>query len=327
MSNSELIEIDCSIGEGGGQMIRTALCLSAITKKPIRLFNIRANRPNPGLAAQHLAACKAVRSIARGTIQGADLGSQEIVFHPGEIVGGKYEFNIGTAGSVALLAQTILPILLLASKDSEIKITGGTFVQKSPGYDYFENVFLPAIERFGASVSSKIIKPGYYPAGGGIISISIKPSELKGCTNWATEKITKCIIRLSGLDDIIAIREKKIFIQNGIENVYLRRDESLSVGNCVTAWSGFCGSFVLGQKGKRSEVVAQECIDQLNLENKAIDQHLADQLLVYMALAEGESRFATSALTSHLLTNIDVISRFINREILSDDRNGNVSII
>jgi RNA 3'-terminal phosphate cyclase len=102
VSNSELIEIDCSIGEGGGQMIRTALCLSAITKKPIRLFNIRANRPNPGLAAQHLAACKAVRSIARGTIQGADLGSQEIVFHPGEIVGGKYEFNIGTAGSVAL---------------------------------------------------------------------------------------------------------------------------------------------------------------------------------------------------------------------------------
>ena len=324
---SNFIEIDGSIGEGGGQMIRTALSLSAISQKPIRIFNIRANRPNPGLAAQHVACAKAVRSISRGTLEGAETESRELKFTPGPLVGGKYEFNIGTAGSALLLAQTILPILNSCSKESTVSIIGGTFIQKSPGFDYFEKVFLPAISRFGINASTKLHKIGYYPAGGGEIELQISPSSLSGCTNWVNDdQKTRSIIRLSGLDDIIAMREKKVFLQNGIEEVYLRRDPSLSVGNCVTAWRGFHGSFVLGQKGKRSETVSQECIDQLNSETKMVDMHLSDQLLIYAALAKGKTSYSTSSLTSHLLTNIDVILKFVDREITADDRSGMVTI-
>src|SRR3989338_8509896 len=155
-----MIEIDGSHGEGGGQVIRTAMSLSAITKKPVRIFNIRAGRPNPGLQAQHLTAAKAMRNVCRGTSEHAELQSSELIFHPGEIVGGRYEFNIGTAGSVTLVAQTLLPILLFAKKESKIKIIGGTHVIRSPSYDYFEKIFLPAITRFGVEANAKIIKPG-----------------------------------------------------------------------------------------------------------------------------------------------------------------------
>src|SRR3989338_8277796 len=140
-----MIEIDGSHGEGGGQVIRTAMSLSAITKKPVRIFNIRAGRPNPGLQAQHLTAAKAMRNVCRGTSEHAELQSSELVFHPGEIVGGRYDFNIGTAGSVTLVAQTLIPILLFAEKKSELSITCGTHVIRSPSSDYFEKVFLPAI--------------------------------------------------------------------------------------------------------------------------------------------------------------------------------------
>jgi RNA 3'-terminal phosphate cyclase (ATP) len=296
-------------------MLRTALTLSSITQKPFRIFNIRANRPNPGLQPQHLMACKAVRNISRGTLSGAEVGSRELAFEPGPIIGGKYEFDIGTAGSVTLVAQTIIPILLRASKESEVRIIGGTHVMKSPGYDYFEKVFLPAAGCFGAPIESKLVKPGYFPKGGGIIDLKVAPVQLHGCTIFPQEDVVQVIIRLSGLDDIIAIREKKIFVQNGIEKVYLRRNEALSVGNAVTAWKGMHGAYVLGEKGKRAEAVAKEALDQLNAEKDQVDLHLADQLLVYAALAEGPTRYGTSSISEHLKTNAYVISKFLDRRI------------
>lgn len=314
-----MIEIDGSHGEGGGQIIRTSLTLASVTGKPVSITNIRAGRSRPGLRPQHLMACSSVRKICRGSIEGAELEGTELEFTPGKIVGGRYEFNIGTAGSVTLVAQTVIPILLAASKKSHVRIIGGTHVMKAPGYDYFENVFIPAIKRFGANVESSMIKPGYYPKGGGVIDIEIEPSGLRGCTYWGADNHVEAIIRLSGLPESIAIREKKIFVQNEIEDIRIRQEEALSVGNAVTAWRGMRGSYVLGEKGKRAEVVAKECLDNLLAEERDVDMHLADQLLIYAALAEGETSYSTSSISDHLRTNAYVISRFLEREISIDD--------
>jgi RNA 3'-terminal phosphate cyclase (ATP) len=315
-----MIEIDGSHGEAGGQIIRTSLTLSAITQKPVRIINIRAKRSNPGLAMQHLTAAKAVRNVCRGTLEKAELNSTELIFNPGKIVGGRYDFDIGTAGSVTLVAQTLIPILLGADKKSELRITGGTHVMKSPGYDYFEQVFLPAISRFGARVESMMLKPGYYPRGGGIIEVKVEPSELKGCTSWVSEDSIRALIRISGLPTSIAIREKKIFVQEEIYNVSVREDESLSVGNAVTAWKGLRGSYVIGEKGKRAEIVAKEALDALKPECE-VDLHLADQLLLYAALAEGKTGYRINEVTNHLRTNAEIIGKFLPERKISIGEN------
>lgn len=320
-----MIEIDGSSGEGGGQMVRTSLTLSAMTQKPVRITSIRAKRPKPGLQPQHLAACKAVRNVCRGKLSGAEIGSRELTFEPGPIVGGRYEFDIGTAGSVTLVAQAVMPILAIAAKASEIKIIGGTHVMKSPGYDYFERVFIPAVSRFGLKAESLLIRPGYYPRGGGIIGLEMEPSALHGCTQWSAEPGIEAMLRLSGLPLGIAVREKKVFVQNGIGRVHIRQDEADSLGNAVTAWNAMRGSYVLGEKGKRAETVAQEALDGLLKETKDVDMHLADQLLVYAAMAEGPTRYSTSVLSGHLKTNAGVISRFLDRSIGMDEK-GEISV-
>ncbi|MEW6528608.1 MAG: RNA 3'-terminal phosphate cyclase [Candidatus Micrarchaeota archaeon] len=266
-----MIEIDGSYGESGGQIVRTALSLSAITKKPINIFNIRANRPNPGLAAQHITAARAVRNICRGTLSHCEIGSTELTFEPGEIFGGRYEFNVGTAGSVILVAQTIIPILLYASKPSAVRIIGGTHVMKSPSYDYFEKVFIPAISLFEAQIKSRMLRSGYYPKGGGEIELNINKSQLKGNEIWARdvcEPDVAVIIRISGLPLAIAVREKKIFLQNEIERVQIFEEHG-EPGNAILAWNGFLGSYALGERGKRAESVAQECYNNLLMEKNA----------------------------------------------------------
>lgn len=311
-----MIEIDGSHGESGGQIIRTALSLSGITQQSIHIINIRAKRSNPGLQPQHLMACKATRNICRGTLEGAEVGSKELTFHPGPIVGGKYEFNIGTAGSVILVAQTVLPILFSAEKPSTVRIIGGTHVIKSPSYDYFEKTFCPAITAMGATITSKMIKPGYYPKGGGEIEIELEPSTFTGKEIWEKNEERQALIRLSDLPELIAIREKKIFLQNEIEKVFVRNDLALNPGNAVFAWHDYRGSYVVGEKGKRAELVAEEAVTQLKKEEKSdVDCHLADQLLLYASLAKGKTTFKTSELTTHFLTNKDSINHFIKRTI------------
>ncbi len=314
-----MLEIDGSYKEGGGQIIRTAMALSAITGKDIKIEKIRAGRDKPGLKMQHLTGVKAVRSICRGTLDGAELGSQRLIFRPGKIVGGRYDFNVGTAGSVTLVAQTVLPILLAAEKKSEITITGGTHVMKSPGWDYFNEVFLPAIRLFGAKADAELLKPGYYPKGGGKIRLFVEPSSLKGVKDWPGERGIRTIIRISNLPVSIAIREKKVFLNEGIENVMIREDEALNPGNAVTAWHGLVGSYVPGEKGKRAEVVAKEVIDGLRAERGEVDMHLADQLLLYAAIAEGETSFRTTKITNHFKTNSEIIGKFVEREIRTGD--------
>jgi len=310
-----MITIDGSHGEGGGQIIRTALSLSAITGKEVEIVKIRANRSPSGLKMQHLTAVKAVRSICRGRLEGAEEGSQTLKFFPGEIIGGKYEFNIVTAGSICLVAQTIIPILLHAKKKSVVRIIGGTHVMKSPGYDYFDKIFLPAIRAMGAKVESRLIKSGYYPKGGGEIEITVEPSELHGKREWEKESQIHAVIRVANLPLSIAMREKKVLLENDIEDVSIKEEKTFSPGNAVTLWKGFIGSYVPGEKGKRAEVVAQEALDELNKESWDIDKHLSDQLLIYASLAEGETEYKTSEISNHLNTNADIIKLFLEKKI------------
>ncbi|MFA6530746.1 MAG: RNA 3'-terminal phosphate cyclase [Candidatus Micrarchaeia archaeon] len=322
-----MIEIDGSHGEGGGQIIRTSMTLSAITKKPVRISNIRANRPNPGLQMQHLTAVKAVRNICRGTLEGAELGSTSLTFVPGDIIGGNYDFNILTAGSTSLVAQTIIPIALCAEKPSVFRIIGGTHVMKSPSYDYLEKIFVPAIRLFGANVTCELLKSGYYPRGGGEIEIKVHPSKLAAPKSFESEKDVSVFIRLSNLPLSIGIREKKIFVQNDIETVKIREEQAVDPGNALIAWAGLRGAYSLGEKSKRAEVVAQEAYDEIIAAlDYDIDKHLADQLLVYAALSEGKTSFTCPEITDHLKTNAEILSKFVERKIRLDEKNKTVII-
>lgn len=309
-----MIEIDGSEGEGGGQMVRTALILSALINTPVRIFNIRAKRDKPGLRPQHLMAAKAIRSISRGTLEGAEENSRELTYTPSGIVGGSYDFNIGTAGSTILVAQTILPLLLSAKKPSEVKITGGTHNPKAPSYDYFERVFLPALAHMGCKIESQMPRAGYYPKGGGEIRLKIRPSRPNPTGYWPRVPFprTQAIISLANLPMHIAIREKKIFYHNDMK-AYVREEKCLGEGNAILAWRGFVGFQVMGEIGKPAEKVGEECFNGIRDEGDVdVDHRLADQLLIYAALA-GKTSYKTSRISSHTATSINIITKFLHK--------------
>lgn len=311
-----MITLDGSYGEGGGQIIRTALTLSAITQTPFQIHRIRSNRTPPGLQPQHLTACQALAAICNGHLRKGELRSEKLSFEPGPIVGGEYVFDIGTAGSTLLVAQTLIPPLLLANKESLLHITGGTHLIKSPNYDYFEKVFLKAIACFGATVQVQLIQPGYYPKGGGCIEVMITPSSLKGNENWQSNDLPQGRIRLSRLPRHIAEREQHICTANGIETIEILEDPAFSPGNAITLWQGFKGASNLGELGKRAERVAEEALIDFQQETEEVDLHLADQLLLYAVLAEGTTSYRTSHLTEHFKTNAYVINQFLSRAIV-----------
>ncbi|MEM4366674.1 MAG: RNA 3'-terminal phosphate cyclase [Candidatus Anstonellales archaeon] len=309
-----MLFIDGSAMEGGGQILRLCLSLSSITKKPFRLENIRANRPNPGLAPQHLAAVSAARKVSRAEVKGAEPGSSTLEFIPKKIVGGKYKINIGTAGSAVLVAQTLIPILIYAEKPSEVEIIGGTHVKWAPTYEYFSEVFLPSLSFFGISCSSSLLKPGYYPEGGGIMRFLVKPAQPKGNSFWPKSK-TKAIIRVDNLDFSIALREKKVLVEKGIEGIRIIQTKE-SIGNSLLIWSGSTGVCSVGEKGKRAEELAEEAFESFSKENQyEVDTYLADQLLPYASLSKGATSYSVSEHSSHLLTSARIIKEFVSRDI------------
>ena len=170
-----MIEIDGSCGEGGGQILRSSLSLSALTGREVRVTNIRAKRRKPGLMRQHLTCVKAVAEISGGSTCGAEISSQELVFSPGKLRAGDYRFAVGSAGSAVLIAQTVLPLLLHAEAASRVVIEGGTHAANAPVFDYFERVYLPCLRRMGAEVTAVLDRVGFYPAGGGKIELSVIP--------------------------------------------------------------------------------------------------------------------------------------------------------
>lgn len=323
-----MIRIDGSYGEGGGQILRTAIALSCITGREVEVFNIRANRPKPGLALQHLKGIEVAKLLSDAEVEGLRLGSTKIIFKPKGIKGGKYRVDIGTAGSITLLLQTILPPLLVAERPSTLEITGGTDVAWSPTIDYFENVTLRALKELNCSVKLKLIARGYYPKGGGRVIVEVEPSKLIG---REFERISEKVIGIShcqNLPEHVAVRQKESavrFLQERGLRADLRVEvlHGLSTGSGITVWSGYKGGSALGERGKRAEEVGFEAARSYYEEyssNCAVDSHLADQLMVFGAISVGKTRYTTTRITEHQKSNAYVIMNFFGEIIKLEER-------
>jgi RNA 3'-terminal phosphate cyclase (ATP) len=312
-----------SYGEGGGQILRTALSLAAVTGTPVRIEAIRAGRPKPGLRPQHLTAVNAVAQVSQAEVTGARLGSQELTFRPGAPQGGRYLFDVaaktGSAGSVSLIAQALLPPLLRAERPATVILRGGTHVPWSPPAHYLSHVFLPALAAMGAEVKLSLERWGWYPRGGGEIRLSIRPAHTLKGVEWRTPAAGAAFRGLSAaakLPEHVARRQAaqlKVRLGEAIP-VDLIPAGGQDPGSLVFLWGPRAGFSALGARGKPAERVADEVADAFltfRERNAALDRHLADQLLLYLALARGPSTFTTEAVTSHLLTNVWVIEQFL----------------
>lgn len=329
------VTIDGSYGEGGGQILRSSLALSALTGKPLRIFNIRAGRKNPGLRPQHLTAVRSAQAICNAKVDGAKVNSTELNFEPTDLRGGSFTVDVSadqpSAGSGTLVFQTIFPALLFAEQPSSVRIIRcGTHVPFSPPYDYIARVFLPMVQRMGANGELKLVKAGWFPRGGGELEASIVPvtQPLKpiNLTERGNLKRIWVLSALSNLKRSIALRQANQavnrllnmgFRQNEIE-VDIRELPSPSTGTILFVAAEFenvvAGFSSLGELGKPAEKVADEAIDSFAeywRTDAPVDKHLADQLVLFMALADGKSVIKTSALTQHTLTHIWLIEQFL----------------
>ncbi len=326
-----MIEIDGSYGEGGGQILRTALAFSAILKLPIRVKNIRTSRKSPGLGNQHLTAVNALARISDAEIEGNKIGSQTLTFIPREIRAGNYQFEMGTAGSVTLLLQAIFLPLCQAEGDSTLTLVGGTHVPWSPPFDYFSEVFLSTLRPMGVSSEAMIEKWGFYPRGGGRVQVKINPivglKPISLAERGWLKKITG-ISATANLPKHVAERQreqafKRIRRELKIEpEIVLLDAPSIGQGSFLFLLAEYVGIVVgfssLGAKGKPAEKVADESVDSLKNyveSDGCVDPHLADQLVPFMALAKGNSCFTTTQMTEHLFTNLWVVAHLTDTKI------------
>lgn len=334
-----MIMIDGSFGEGGGQILRSSLTLSMVTGKPFTIENIRAGRAKPGLMRQHLTAVKAAAEICNARIEHAEIGSTKLVFLPEAVLPGDYAFNIGSAGSTTLVLQTVLLPLALAGAPSRLVLQGGTHNHAAPPFEFIERVFLPLIARIGFRVSVKLVRPGFYPAGGGEITVEITPNSDHYPLHIETRGIP-CGHRIEAYVANLPFSIAKREVRHGAmrlgwpEEAQLARqiDGAPGMGNVVLVHiehEALTELFVgFGRQGVRAEGVADEVIDEACAYlagTHPVGSHLADQLLLPMALGAGGS-FVTGPLSDHTRTNIAVIGQFIEREITAQKRGKDVQI-
>ncbi|HEY3320533.1 MAG TPA: RNA 3'-terminal phosphate cyclase [Planctomycetota bacterium] len=321
------VVIDGSQGEGGGQILRSSLSLSLLTGQAFQIVNIRAKRPKPGLLRQHLTAVQAAAQICGAEVKGASIGSAVLDFKPGKVTPGEYAFAVGTAGSATLVLQTILPPLLVASGPSTLKLEGGTHNPFAPPFDFLIKAFLPLINRMGPQVTATLVRPGFYPAGGGEFHVSIQTAAKLSPIDLNVRgeiKAKRAVARVAALPRSIAQRELDVIAQKlTIDRAALSIDEvpqPRGPGNIVVieiesehvteVFTGF------GERGVRAESVAEQALEAAReylVAGIPVGEHLADQLLLPLALAGGGS-FTTMPLSKHATTNIEVLKQFMNVE-------------
>ncbi len=334
---TDKIEIDGAMGEGGGQVLRTALSLAMVTGRAFQLQNIRAGRAKPGLGRQHLTAVNAAAHISQARVTGNELGSTKLDFAPRAIKAGEFTFNIGTAGSTILVLQTVLPALLQAERSSRVVIKGGTHNPAAPSFDFLSQTFLPLLRRMGANVEARLVRLGFVPAGGGCIEVDIDaPAQLIPIALNERGKIIRrhATIWLAGLKGKIATREKRI-----LQHALGLADDEFTI-ECIEDSSG-PGNVISvvyeaehvtevftshGRRGILAEGVAEEAADAAMAWLKVgapVGPQLADQLLLPMALAGGGS-FYTGSLTAHARTNMAVIQKFVAAEFVIEKQSESV---
>jgi RNA 3'-terminal phosphate cyclase (ATP) len=336
--SSSLIEIDGSFGEGGGQILRSSLSLSLLTGRGFHLRNIRAGRSKPGLQPQHLMSVRAAATIGQANVRGDSRGSSDLVFEPGVVKPGKYRFDIGTAGATGLVLHTIyLPLMLGASGPSELTLTGGTHVNHSPCYHFLDTSWRVYMRQLGLHLKLTMERPGFYPRGGGEVRAVLQPCAAVAPLRLLERGPVKVtgFSAVAGLDGQIARRQARR-ARTRLEQ------KGLSVSLVEETWDGGPGSvlglvldtkpaptffFGLGERGKPSERVADEGVDQLLSyvgagEKYAVDPHIADQLVLPLAMAKEPSEYTVSEVTRHLTTNIAVVRMFLEREIVCEGDEG-----
>ncbi len=321
-----MIEIDGSLGEGGGQVLRSSLTLSAMTGQEFRIVNIRAKRKNPGLRHQHLNAVLAAVEICGADVSGGNISSPEITFYPNKIRTGKYRFDIGTAGSTSLVLQTVLLPLSKADEPSTVTITGGTHVAWSPCFHYLDLNYLPFLWKVGLDVHLRMEQAGFYPGGGGQIRATIEPSKTISPLQLLKRGRLLEIRGISAVAKLarnIATRQRRQVIGRlgrrfPLNDIRIVDISAPSPGSLILLLAEFEHSqvcyFALGQKGKSADKVADVAIDEFEAfiaTDGVIDQYLADQLLLPLAFADGPSEIYTSQVTEHLVTNAEVIRTFL----------------
>ena len=322
----KFLTIDGSQGEGGGQILRSVLSLSALLQQPVTVNNIRAKRSKSGLRPQHLAGVRALAEITGGELFGAHKNSTKLSFAPGPVRPGQYRFDIGTAGSTSLLLAALLPPLLFADAPTRLTITGGTHVPFSPTFHYLHKIFLPTLAQMGGRVSASINRWGWYPHGGGEIVIDIAPcTGLRGI-QWLERgplSSLELLVGLSQLPNHIAAREEERVKERLAAHGYrvtslVKETPAAGPGNMLFLSAEFTqatvGFSALGRRGKPAESVADElCQSWFDFVNTAatVDRFLGDQLILYLALARGVSVLRCGQISRHLSTNIKVVDQFL----------------
>ncbi len=320
----KMLTLDGSAGEGGGQILRSALALSLLTGTPFRIEKIRAGRAKPGLLRQHLTAVQAAARIGAAQVEGAELGSRALTLRPGAVTPGEYHFAIGSAGSACLVVQTVLPPLLLAKGASVLIVEGGTHNPAAPSWDYLARVFFPLLERMGARIRTTLERHGFYPAGGGRLRVEIDPVpalaplELLKRGEIAARSARALVAHLPGnigARELRVVNEKLSGFKHRCEVMQL--NDSAGPGNallielvCEHVTELFAG---YGERGVRSEEVAERVVAEVRAylaSDAPVGPHLADQLILPLALAGGGA-FRTLPLTPHTETNLDVVQRFL----------------
>ena len=322
-----MLHIDGSKGEGGGQVLRTSLALSLVTGTPFRMTNIRAGRSRPGLLRQHLTAVGAAEAVGGAEVSGAELGSQELTFRPGQVRAGDYHFAVGTAGSATLVLQTVLPPLLFTPGESTLLLEGGTHNPAAPPYDYLERVYLPLLRRMGPRVDTTLERPGFYPAGGGRFRAAITPAPLKPIELLERGEVVRRSVRAAVSRFPIHIAEREAVTARallgwppeeasaetwegspGPGNVVAVEVESEHVTERFTAF---------GEKRVSAEQVATRAAEEARRYLSAgvpVGEHLCDQLLLLCALARGGT-FRTLPLDGHSVTQVEIFAHFLDVKV------------